>query len=1278
MSTEDRIRDLLDEFDARTTPEEVCADDPELLPEVRARWEKLRRLQGRIDEIFAADDDPTIHEGRTPIPARPNPDEPLPLIDGYEVESVLGRGGMGVVFKARHLRLNRHVAIKMMLAGPYAAASDLTRFRREAEAVAALRHPNIVQIHDVGDISGRHYFTMEHLEGGGLGHRLANKPMPVRAAAEMSATLAAAVQFAHKVGFIHRDLKPANILFDGDGIPKIADFGLARSITEGGRVTLTGTRMGTPCYMAPEQALGAASAIGPAADVYALGAILYEMLTGRPPFDGDSPLEIERRVIGDEPAPPSRINAVVPRDLETICLKCLQKNPARRYASAQDLADDLHRFLDGKPVTARPIGVIERAVKWARRRPAQAVLIVSSLVVLAAAVGAGSWLNEERSSRRSVARRVIERGIPRAYELSREEKWEDARRLLVNAEQNAVYAESDELSRRIERARQQIGFAGQLEKIRESQTFFQPIDREGIRVANDERASEYASAFAEAKIDLDDPDSAAAKIRDSEVRLQIVAALDLWAMAAFKNKRYPEHRKLLAIARAADPGCAWQDRFRDPATWIRKNALVQLSEEALDAERPAHQLAIVGQLLRGFDANKDCTRLLHDALMRQPGNYWLNWEMGLALDGDNRFRESVRHFAVAVAVRPEDPWRLYRLAGALSSSGQHEEAIAMGRRAVELAPSTWVLRHNLAVDYLHTGQTEKAADECRRILEKDPKNAHALAALGATLGASRRPDDAIRLYRQVVALQPDHLNAWYNMANDLTNLKRDAEAANAYAKAISISPSHFPARVGLARASVATRDHRTAAAQFRWILDALKRDKQKKTLTRFDIDLKGVFFEASCYLSESLCVFGKFAEARDVAQRGLDRKPPENEKAILTRRLNLAQKLVPVESRVAAILANQETPDDAEVHLALAEWLRKDRKLTAAASRFYESAFVRKPSLAENIDAANRLWAACADAQAGCGIGDDADAIDGDEKKKLRRRALQRLTAERDGWAKRLEVGTMPEQTQAAGEFRFWQKYTDLECLRESSALAKLSVAEAAEWRRFWTDVDALAKQDPAMRLTQARELVRRRQWAEAAELYARLIDKSRPDNGEIWFECAAAQFLANDRDGYRRTCERTRELVSKTPRMRRYLVARAVTLTSDSAESAARVEAESAKELQNFGSRSFSLTERGAFSLRGGRLKEAIDFFEQSLRADSRSGAVELNRLWLAIAHARRNEPEEANRLLDAATAWLNSIGNELPENSEASLGVHRHDWMEAHVLRHEAEDLLAGKSKK
>src|SRR5262245_14685053 len=275
-------------------------------------------------------------------------------IPGYELLEELGRGGMGVVYKARQTRLGRTVALKMTLAGGHARPEDLSRFKAEAEAIARLQHPHIVQVYEVGEHDGLPFFCLEFCPGGSLDRKLNGTPLPPGQATALVEVLARAMQAAHEKGVVHRDLKPANVLLAEDGSPKISDFGLAKRLDAVGQ-THSGAVMGTPSYMAPEQAAGRVRDIGPLADVWALGAILYECLTGRPPFRAATTVDTLVQVVHDDPVPPGRLAPKLPRDLQTICLKCLQKEPHRRYGSAAELAEDLRRFQAGEPILARPV-----------------------------------------------------------------------------------------------------------------------------------------------------------------------------------------------------------------------------------------------------------------------------------------------------------------------------------------------------------------------------------------------------------------------------------------------------------------------------------------------------------------------------------------------------------------------------------------------------------------------------------------------------------------------------------------------------------------------------------------------------------------------------------------------------------------------------------------------------------------------------------------------------------------------------------------------------------
>jgi WD40 repeat protein len=413
------------------TAEELCAELPELAPELQRRIDVLRRLEGWGKQRLSVGG--TVHDaaqGPATL-SHPPSSTTLPTLTqgppGYEILGLLGRGGMGVVYRARQTALNRVVALKMILGGSHAGDEERLRFLAEAEVVASLRHPGIVQVHDFGTHDGIPWFALEYCPGGSLEERLGGKPLPPASAAHVTRLLADAVQHAHEAGIIHRDLKPANILLrpgpptpgltarpealdsnatpwpstPGGLDPLITDFGLARRIEAAAGITRPGAVMGTPSYMSPEQGRG--GQVGPETDQYALGAMLYEMLTGRPPFQGATPQETLTQAAILEPVPPRALNPTVPPDLETIVLKCLEKDPRRRYASCRELAADLARWERGEPILARPISSWGRLVRWCRRSPAIAALAAVIVAVTAAALVAITILWRQAAAARDRA-----------------------------------------------------------------------------------------------------------------------------------------------------------------------------------------------------------------------------------------------------------------------------------------------------------------------------------------------------------------------------------------------------------------------------------------------------------------------------------------------------------------------------------------------------------------------------------------------------------------------------------------------------------------------------------------------------------------------------------------------------------------------------------------------------------------------------------------------------------------------------------------------------------
>lgn len=402
---------------ARPTKVEIPASNETLVkPPSSPGTIKSAGIGSTIDATLARPADrsrppPSVSPAMSMPPSLAGTKAPARRFGNYDLIDIIAKGGMGIVYKARHLKLNRTVALKMILSGQFADELEVQRFYSEAESAARLRHPNIVGIHDVGECEGQHFFSMDYIEGKSLGDLLKDQALKPRHAAEIMQTLAAAMHYAHTEGVVHRDLKPSNVLLDAAGSPLITDFGLAKQVSSGGgqsQMTMAGTVVGTPSYMPPEQAQGRIEEVGVRSDVYSLGAILYELLSGRPPFRGAGVMETLKQVIENEPVALRALSPTIPRDLETICHKCLQKEPEKRYQTAKELTDELGRFLRGEPILAQPISLAARAWRWCKRNPVVAStsaaaafgLVLALIAMTVGYVKTSAALAESEESRR--------------------------------------------------------------------------------------------------------------------------------------------------------------------------------------------------------------------------------------------------------------------------------------------------------------------------------------------------------------------------------------------------------------------------------------------------------------------------------------------------------------------------------------------------------------------------------------------------------------------------------------------------------------------------------------------------------------------------------------------------------------------------------------------------------------------------------------------------------------------------------------------------------------
>ncbi len=770
------IRQLAEEaLSTGRAVEDVCADHPHLLVDVRELLERASSVAHEIDLLFPGADARGVRTNSQSRGAEPGTDDALPLIPGYEVQGILGFGGMGVVYKARHLSLNRTVAVKMPLAGAFSTASERRRHIREAKAIAAVEHPNIITVHDVGEIDGRPFFTMEFIDGKHLGERIANTPLPVRESAALVATLADAIHCGHLAGVTHRDLKPANVLLASDGAPKIADFGLAGNFERDPVLTGGDFRFGTPSYMSPEQARGGLDALGASVDIYALGAILYETLTGRPPFRSESPVETIRQVLEDEPVPPTRLNSKVPRDLETICLACLRKDKAQRYNSAAVLADDLRRFLDGVPIHARPVALPERAVKWVRRNPSLATAIGSVLILVGVVIAGTIWKASDSVARENSAEQDLEEAI----RLQRVMDWESANTALDRAALRLGDGGSRGLRERLLQARRDSELALRLEDIR-----LQHADSASGYYLHDALDRGFAEQFRSAGllVSADEPsDLVASRIRAKPIAPALIDAVDLWSAVATDERL----RVLLReTAEKVEPSELRRRLYDHPIA--DQESLNRLMDSIdLTNHRPMLFIAFTWRL---NSAELNIVPLLTAVQRTHPTDLWANLTLGDELAESNP-NESVRYYQAALALRPSASVIHNNLAIALAKAGRNEDA----KRAYELAlaqdPQNEIIRVNLAGALVDLGQNEEALALARSVPDADEKEPRAFLVIAEALFNLGRVDESIAMLQTAMKHPSIAEDARLFHRSFLARAGRLEEVRSAWAQSLLFQPA---------------------------------------------------------------------------------------------------------------------------------------------------------------------------------------------------------------------------------------------------------------------------------------------------------------------------------------------------------------------------------------------------------------------------------------------------------------------------------------------------------
>jgi tetratricopeptide (TPR) repeat protein len=898
----------------------------------------------------------------------------LGRLGDFQLVREVGRGGMGVVYEAVQISLGRRVALKVL---PFASTLDprqLQRFQNEARAASPLHHPGIVPVYATGCERGVHYFAMQLIDGQTLAHFIRDLrqhaglgggetgaaaaaptravrstefstggPAFFRAAAGFGVQAARALEHAHQMGVVHRDVKPANLLLEGEpGVSApgvrlwVTDFGLAHCRGLAGP-TMTGDLVGTLRYMSPEQALARRVAVDHRTDVYSLGATLYELLTLEPAFDGRDREELLRQIAFDEPRPPRRLRPAIPVELETIVGKAMEKDPAERFGTAGELADDLERFLNDEPIRATRPTPVQRARRWARRhRPVVWSAAAALLVTLAVLAGAVGWVVRDREDRQARTAAAAQAALDEARQFQREGKFlqgqaaaERAQALLAGGEGAA------ELRQAVDEVLADFRMVARVEDV--------GLLRSGVAdgrfdFAGGDRG--YAAAFRDYGIDVEalDPRTAAEPVAARTIRVELAAALDGWAETrrAVLPRGGKSWQDLLAVARAADP---------DPQRMALRDAVLRGDRRAL-AERAAYlaeraaaeevrglppvTLVLLAESLRAMGALAEATALLRRAQPQHPGDFWISHHLGSYCD---RMRPpdragAIAFYTAAVALRPDSPGARLNLGKVLADGGRLDEAVAACRRALELKPGYAEAYNNLGRALHQKGALDEAVAAYRRAIDLKPHLAAPHQNLGVALHKKGRLDEAVAAYRRALALEPDNVQTLNNLGSALADQGEFDGAAAASRQAIGLRRDDPEPYNTLGRA-----------------LDGQGRLDEALAAYRQAIRLKPAYAEAHCNLGVALGRKGRFDDEIAAYRRAVGLKP-----GLAQAHFNLGRALADQGRLDEAAAAYRRVldlePARAEAHYDLGNLLQEQGRLDEAVAA-YRRALALRPAYAE-------------------------------------------------------------------------------------------------------------------------------------------------------------------------------------------------------------------------------------------------------------------------------------------------------------------------------------------